>query len=543
MKQVTLPGITLPEIPEAEGIDGDSLFSAGLSAEESPQSAAQWAQTARMLASFCLCELPSTTQSPAGAFLPKDMAHTPAFSLPLAGRLIEPRLAQQQDTASESSGGGDARPQQAEVHEKAEHIEPNNHYTPQEHAGQDDLSIPIYIIGLGLHQEHLPDTLRQRMYSADVLAGGRILLERFTDAPAERILLNAQLETAILALENRHRAGKSVVVLADGDPLFFGIGATLARRLGAKAVTIVPAVSSLQEAAARLALPWHDVACISLHGRDSWHALNVALMCDKSLCLLTDARHSPDKIVRHLLDRGVDWFEAHIFENLNTPAEKHHHLTLREVVGTNFGAMSTMMLVPVRPARRPVLGIPDEALATEGSLMTKMPVRAAALSLLRVHPSHTVWDVGAGSGAVSLEASALAHEGCVMSIERDAGRALCIKENRRRFGAANMEIFTGEAPQCLRELPTPQRIFVGGGLNGATGRDILATLTKVLPSGGRMVISCVLLGSVQLAMDYLRQCQWPIEVSLIQASHSVPLAGDIRLNASNPVYLVATQKP
>lgn len=517
MKQVILPGITLPDPPENEasenatidgiggirGIDGDLFLPAADNASpNSEQDAAQWAQTARMLASFCLCELPSSADN-TSTFTPPDY--------------VPP--------------------------ESADAPKPAEQNTQATCAAKAPSPIPLCVMGLGLHQQHLPPTLRQRIFSADVLAGGRALLDRFTDAPAERILLNAQLETAILALEQRQRAGKAVVVLADGDPLFFGIGATLARRLGSEAVSIVPAVSSLQEAAARLALPWHDVACISLHGRDNFQALNVALMRNTSLCLLTDARHSPDKIVRHLLDRGVDWFDAHIFESLNTPEEKHHHLSLREVVGTSFGPVSTMMLIPARPARRPVLGIPDSALATEGSLMTKLPVRAAALSLLRIHPNHTVWDVGAGSGAVSLEASALAHEGCVMSIERDAGRALCIKENRRRFGAANLEIFTGEAPDCLHQLPTPQRIFVGGGLSGEAGQDILAALTQVLPSGGRMVISCVLLGSLQTSMHYLQQCQWPMEVLQVQASHSSPLAGDLRLNGQNPVYLIATEKP
>lgn len=523
MKQVILPGISLPEIPEhvdSTDISGDIDTSEGLDANSQAQSAAQWAHTAQMLASFCLCELPASAAKPDPTFVPPDfspaaLAPDTALLTPSAASSTVPNPAHslaltQQDMHSEAS----APPR-----------------------------IPLCVIGLGLHQPHLPEVLRQRIYEADVLAGGRALLDSFSDAPAERILLNAQLETAILALEQRHRAGKTVVVLADGDPLFFGIGATLARRMGNEAVQILPAVSSLQEAAARLALPWHDVTCISLHGRNSFHALNVGLMRNTSLCLLTDARHSPDKIVRHLLDRGVDWFDAHIFEQLNSPEEKHHHLSLREVVGASFGAVSTLMLIPVRPARRPVLGIPDEALATEGSLMTKLPVRAAALSLLRIHPSHTVWDVGAGSGAVSLEASALAHEGCVMSIERDAGRALCIKENRRRFGAANMEIFTGEAPHCLHQLPVPQRIFVGGGLSGEAGRDMLATLTGVLPSGGRMVVSCVLLGSLHLAMDYFQQCQWPMEISMIQASHSVPLAGDVRLNGLNPVYLLATEKP
>lgn len=491
MKQIILPGITLPDPPTAPASLIEQVDSNLHPSENSPVDADSWPDMAQMLGSLFVCELPSgpaaQNTSPDGS--PSDFHDAPKNTAHTAG---SPR--------------------------------------------------PITVLGLGL-QQPLPESHLQRIHAAQVLAGGRALLERFPDAPAERIPLTGQLETALLALEQRYHAGQSVLVLADGDPLFFGIGATLAKRLGQQAVRIFPAVSSLQEACARLALPWHTIACVSLHGRDSFQALNVALMSNAGVCLLTDAKHNPDKIARHLLDRGVDWFDAHIFENLNSANEQHHHLSLREVVGSVFGPVSTLLLLPSRAPRRPILGIADNALATEGTLMTKGPVRAAALALLRISPAHTVWDVGAGSGAVSLEASALAHEGCVMSFERDAGRALCIKENRRRFGAANLEIFTGEAPQCLHHLPPPDRVFVGGGLNGDAGEDILLTITSALPPSGRLVISCVLLGSLQLALNFLQQIQWPFDVTTIQANHSAPLAGDLRLSAVNPVFLVSTQKP
>lgn len=522
MKQIILPGITLPEVPAASTALAEQAHM-GIGSPNSPENTPDnWPDMAQMLGSLFVCELPSAPplQNAAHDGCPglscstsHDDSHDSSPSFPALSSTSPPAKGQSvlHDTSASTA-----------------------HTAPAPR--------PIIVLGLGL-QQPLPEHHRQRIQAAQVLAGGRALLERFPDAPAERIPLTGQLETALLALEQRYHAGQSILVLADGDPLFFGIGATLAKRLGQRAVRIFPAVSSLQEACARLALPWHTIACVSLHGRDTFQSLNVALMSNTGVCLLTDAKHSPDKIARHLLDRGVDWFDAHIFENLNSTEEQHHHLSLREVVGSVFGPVSTLLLLPSRAPRRPVLGIADNALATEGTLMTKGPVRAAALALLRISPAHTVWDVGAGSGAVSLEACALAHEGCVMSFERDAGRALCIKENRRRFGAANMEIFTGEAPQCLHQLPPPDRVFVGGGLNGDAGEDILMTIAAALPPGGRLVISCVLLGSLQLALTFLQQMQWPFDVTTIQASHSAPLAGDLRLNAVNPVFLVSTEKP
>lgn len=406
---------------------------------------------------------------------------------------------------------------------------------------------PITVLGLacgcGRDLAALPPEQRALVEKADVICGGKALLAGFAEAKARVLPLTAPLEPVLSRLSQLRAAGERVLVLADGDPLFFGIGATLARQLGPETVRLLPAVSSLQQACARLALPWHKVICLSLHGRDDLGPLNRAAGRDAPLCILTDARMTPDVLARHLLDRGVDWFTAHIFERMGAPDEAHHQLGLSETACRAFGPACTLLLVPKDRPRAPYLGLDTAQLAVEGNLITKRPVRAAALSLLQIKPRHVVWDIGSGSGAMALEAVVLAHEGRVVAVERSAGRAISIQENRRRFGAATLDVCLGQAPECLPALPDPQRVFIGGGLSGEDAEDILGHVCHRLPPGGRLVAACVLLDTLCGSRRFLEGLGWPVEIVQVQASEARELGGDLHLAALNPVFLLAAQKP
>ena len=456
---------------------------------------------------------------------------------------------------------------------------------------------PITVLGLDCARPRglLDLTAAQRalLQEADVICGGRHLLRELTDAAEEKnpadqsdaarafshassdtaspasaptsaptsalaayedntgphmlkarlLPLSTPLQPVLTRLSQMRASGERVVMLADGDPLLFGIGATLVRLLGQDAVRLLPAVSSLQQACARLALPWHRVICLSLHGRDDLGPLNAAVSKNAPLCVLTDSRMTPDFLTRHLLDRGVDWFRAHVFERMGAPDEICHNLDMAQAASTSFGPACTLVLVPADTPRRARLGLEAHELAVDRGLISKKPVRAAALALLRIEPHHVVWDVGAGSGAVALEAAVLAHEGRVIAVERSVGRAMSIQENRRRFGVAILDVRLGEAPECLTSLPDPHRVFIGGGLSGEDGEDILGHVCLRLPIGGRVVASCVLLDTLCLCRNFFERLGWPVEICQIQASEGRELGGDVHLAAMNPVFLLTAQKP
>ncbi len=203
-------------------------------------------------------------------------------------------------------------------------------------------------------------------------------------------------------------------------------------------------------------------------------------------------------------------------------------------------------------------GQPESAYAHEGGRITKWPVRAAALAALRIEPHHVVWDLGAGSGSVAVEAAFLARRGHVLAVEREEGRIRNIKENRRRFGAANLDILHAAMPDCLEmdfslateaeicgdSMPSPDRIFIGGELGGGAneaGRLLNLAWKRLLP-GGRIVASCVLLDDVQLARKGLQTLDPDADVFLVQAACSAPLGNDMHLQALNPVFCIAAQK-
>ena len=407
---------------------------------------------------------------------------------------------------------------------------------------EEQLLPPVTVLGMGL-LPRVPPPFMQLVKESDVLVAGQLLLEQFAELKAEKIAVRSPVEEVLQRIVMLREQGKSITVLADGDPLFFGLGASLTRLFPPDALRIAPGISSLQEACARLCLPWHNVRCVSLHGRHSFDQLASAIAGAQSLCLLTDTANNPSRIAAFLLDRGIDWFTMHVFERMRHEDELVRSCALAQAASLSFGPACTILLVASAPARLPFLGIPDTALAHEGELFTKEAVRAAALARLRIRPGYLLWDIGAGSGAVALEACALAHRGRVFAIEQNPARILCMEENRRRFGAANMEIVHGCAPECLAKLPDPDAIFVGGGLGKSEATPaLLGELCARLKAGGRLLLSCILMGSLERSRAFFAEQGWPIELTSLQATKSSPLGQDLRLAALNPVFLLSTQK-
>lgn len=385
-----------------------------------------------------------------------------------------------------------------------------------------------------------PDLLRQ----ADMICGGAVVLERLSHDPqlkGKLLRLAPPLEPLYESIFNLRAEGMKVVVLADGDPLFYGIGASLSRRARPDSIQTTPAISCLQAACSRLNLPWHNVYCLSLHGRDDIVPLYDAIASGRPICILTGGRATPDILARLLLDRGVDWFEVHIFERMGHKEEAVYTLSLEQCATAYFGDAATMLLTPIKRPHAPRLGLDEKLL--KGSYSIKKPIRGAILEFLKIEPDNNIWDIGAGSGILALEACALAHEGHVIAIEKNMECCLDIQENRRILGAVNLDIRRGEAPDCLEGLPAPHRIFMGGGFSGENALKSLEKCIRALPTGGRFVASCILLDSFLLCRRFMEYLGWPIEMLQLQATGMIQPASDQPLASINPVFLLATQKP
>jgi precorrin-6Y C5,15-methyltransferase (decarboxylating) len=183
------------------------------------------------------------------------------------------------------------------------------------------------------------------------------------------------------------------------------------------------------------------------------------------------------------------------------------------------------------------LGLPEAALEHEAGLITKAEVRAVVLAKLQLLPGLILWDVGAGCGSVGLEASLLLPGGRVFAVEQQPERARQIMTNKSRFGAGNMEVICGSAPDCLVDLPRPDRVFIGGGGRGLA-RILEAVLTHLRPRG-RVVVTATLLTTLHTASDILQSRGWEAEICQVQVSRSRNLGSSAYLQALNPVWIIA----
>ncbi len=400
---------------------------------------------------------------------------------------------------------------------------------------------PVYILGLGPAPDRLGPRELDSIQQAEVLAGGEELLRPHSDTGAELLPLRTPLSAWIQELRRHREQGRCVTVLADGDPLFYGIGSRLCRELGPDAVRVQPGVSVLQAAAARLCLPWADIATVSLHGRGDMLPLRRALAQNERVGAYTDAEHSPDRIAAFLIRIGATDFCLHVLENLFREQERILRLSPEEAADRSFREPNFVLLERTRPPRITLTpGMPEESLQRERGLISKPEVRLAALGRLQPESYHTLWDIGAGSGSLALEASLVIRHGRIVAVERDASRAAQIEANIVSTGAFGVEAIRDGAPDCFPGLPHPDRIFLGG---GAGSTELLEEAWRRLRPGGRLVASLVLFGSLRTMLSWAENKGLQPELTQIQVSRSAPLGSDLRLAARNPVFLLSLDKP
>jgi precorrin-6Y C5,15-methyltransferase (decarboxylating) len=401
----------------------------------------------------------------------------------------------------------------------------------------------VTVVGCGVGPEDLAGRRREAVASAEVLVGGQRLLDGFPDFRGRRVALGAHaVEQAVEAVTGTAAPGR-VVVLASGDALFFGIGRALVARLGGEAVEFLPDVTAAQAAFSRLGLPWERARFFSVHGRDAVLPWREVLQAPVAVVYADPAR--PAAAVAAALVR--QWPAAAerigaLCENLGGAGERVVRARLGELAAMDCGGLSLLVVegageaeagaVPPLP-----LGLDDEAYAHESGLITHPEIRAVALAKLRLRPG-VMWDVGAGSGSVGLEAAGLCPGLDVVAIERQAGRGLTIVANARAAGVARLRVVTGEAPGVLEGLPSPVCVFVGGG--GGDARVIVErAFERVLP-GGTLVAAAVMLETRARLLDCLPGSR--SELLEIEVKRARPLGPGHRFESRNPVSLFMFRK-
>ena len=375
---------------------------------------------------------------------------------------------------------------------------------------------------------------------AEVLCGGRRHLAMFPEHPAERVPIAGDLEPLVQRLRSE-LGRRRVVVLASGDPGFYGIGPLLAERLGREQVEIVPNVGAVALAFARLGESWHDASVVSAHGRPLERAIRRARGARK-LAVLTDETNTPSAVARALLASGVEDAGAHVFEHLGGRSERRFDGRLSEVAARGFSSLNVLVVLREPPAEHaPDFGRSEAGFLHRGGLITKAEVRAVSLSKLRPRPGGTLWDVGAGCGSVAIEAAGLMPEGAVYAVERSTEQVELLRRNvATAAGHATIEVVHGEAPAALAALPRPDAVFVGG--SGGELEAILGVAYDRLRPGGRLVVNLATVERLAACLAWARRRGVSPELVQLAVSRGKDIVGLTRLEAENPVFVVTAER-
>jgi precorrin-6B C5,15-methyltransferase / cobalt-precorrin-6B C5,C15-methyltransferase len=407
------------------------------------------------------------------------------------------------------------------------------------------VSSKVCIIGVTpAGAESLPPALLRRVETADVLAGGDRHLAYFPDFRGQRLAIRPPLDAWIARLSAASDAGQRVVVLATGDPLFYGVGARLIAQLGIDRLEIYPHLTSLQMACARLGISWEDATWVSVHGRP-FDQLRKVLGRSAKIGVLTDACCSAEAICRWLVEYGVEEYEVAVLENLGSDAERVVRGQPAALHTETFAPLNVVLLLrradwqlPSRQERA-LLGTPEQTFEhrrTGDGLITKAEIRAVTLARLQPLPTDIAWDIGAGSGAVAIEWGRLLQHGMVYAVERDADRYERLQANVRRHRAYNVVPVLGEAPACLAELPDPDGVFIGG--SGGQLPALLRQACSRLRPAGRLVANFVLLEHVHEAQHTAHALGLLADLVWLSVARGRPLAGKTMLEPLTPVAIV-----
>lgn len=397
----------------------------------------------------------------------------------------------------------------------------------------------VHVIGVGMGN---PETLTvgalRAIEESGLLVGAARLLEQFAHLPSEKHAL-VRAEDIVAALAGASCAQASV--LMSGDVGFYSGATALCDKLSQAGIEphIVPGVSSLAYFCAKLRMPWQDVTVVSAHGRE--HNAAGAVQANARVFCLTGGANKVQDICAQLVKRGLGGVRVFVGERLSYADERLLTGTAAQLAGEQFADLSVMLVenpCPI-PARFAAPSLEDAAFERGSVPMTKSETRALVMAKLRIRPDHVVWDIGAGTGSVSVEAAFAAREGRVFSIEKNPQAIALLEKNKAVHGVMNMQVVQGEAPAALAGLPAPDRVFVGG-----SGGKLEALFEHVLSANAhaRICATAVTLETLTGLLECIERFGFARK-DIVQAGFArAQQAGRYHLmRAENPVFLVTVE--
>ena len=398
----------------------------------------------------------------------------------------------------------------------------------------------LYIIGIGF--KPLEEKTKNILLKCPFIVLSPRLHEVFKkyeiyEAVKEKIIEIKKVEETFNFIK-RELPKHSIVLIASGDPLYFGIGIKAIEIFGEENIEIYPDLSCLQKGLSLIKKNWHGIPTLSFHGRrfDMNNFFDV-LSKNGRVAILTDTKNSPDMLAREIMKKAKSGLTFHVFERLGYEDEKVTIASLDEVAKQTFKEPNFVIVSLSDNSKNfsdsIIFGLEEEEIEHIKGMITKDEIRACVIHKLRPPKKGVIWDIGAGSGAVSIELSLLSKDLEVYAIEKDSTDL--IESNRERFGIKNLKIIRGEAPYCLHELPLPQRVFIGG-----SGGKLDEILNFVLEKKSLeiIVITAVSMETLNKAIEVFESKNLLVDVSQLNISRIEKRHGRSLFKALNPIFVI-----
>jgi precorrin-6Y C5,15-methyltransferase (decarboxylating) len=413
-----------------------------------------------------------------------------------------------------------------------------------------DARSKLVILGIGDDGlAGMTESARRTLLDSDLVLGAPPILSLLAGVPGRKEPLEPDMSLALRQVREALKSRRPVLV-SGGDPLFYGVARYLCDRLGKDLFEVVPHVSSMQLAFARIKESWEDAYLTSLAGRPIEAVVDRIRTAEK-IGVFSSDECPPSRLAQALLDRGIDYFRAYVCENLGSPDERVTQGELSDLAATDFNPLNVVILIrkPNRPdramqgRRHRLFGNPDDAFAQslpKRGLITHAEVRAIALAQLDIRSTSVVWDIGAGSGSVAIEAAQLAYQGIVYAIEPEPADVALIQANAESFGVPNVRAVAGRAPEVLATLPDPDAVFVGG-----TGRQVDTVLSAAyarLVLGGTMAVNVATIEGLATAYQTLKAMAGSVGVWNVSIARGIEQMDRLRFEAIAPTFLLAVTR-
>lgn len=392
------------------------------------------------------------------------------------------------------------------------------------------------LIGIGDNgQESLLPQYRQWIADCEVLVGGERVLEFFPSFTGEKIVIKGGLSTLVEKLAQETR---KTVILASGDPLFYGIGGYLAKKL---TIEVYPYMSAIQLAFSKMGESWQDAYVTSIHGRPI-KGLAQRIDGKKKVALLTDADNNPNALARYLKHFGMTEYRAFVAENLQGIDEKFGWYSLDEMEEAQFSSLNVVILQQTSAPKRYALGIDDEEFSQrkpDKGLITKKEIRVLSLQAMQLQKDSTIWDVGTCTGSMAIEAGKLAPEGQVYAVEKNAPDLENCLQNQQKF-RVDLTAIHSKAPAGLEQFPDPDAIFIGG--TGGEMVELLQLCCARLKPNGRIVLNAATIENLYKAVEAFKACGFAVEILQAQLARSKPILDMTRFVPLNPIYIISAYR-